>query len=148
MNNDVNILIAEDDEGHATLIIRNLRKAGLVNKIIHFYDGEEILNFLQKKGNGPVRDDNAVYLTLLDIQMPKIDGLEVLRQIKSDADLKKMPVIIVTTTDDPKEISVCHELGCNCYVSKPIDYDKFIYAINQLGLFLKVVQVPDLKTEI
>lgn len=148
MNNDVNILIAEDDDGHATLIIRNLRKAGLVNNIIHFMDGEEALNFLFKKGNGPHRMDEVNYLLLLDINMPKVDGVEVLKKLKEDELLKKMPVIMVTTTDDPREISNCHSLGCNCYISKPIDYEKFINAINQLGLFLKVVQVPDLKKEV
>lgn len=148
MNNDVNILIAEDDEGHATLIIRNLRKAGLVNNIIHFQDGEEALDFLFKKGEGPHRADDLSYLLLLDINMPRIDGIEVLTKIKEDEILRKMPVIMVTTTDDPKEIAKCHNLGCNCYISKPIDYEKFINAINQLGLFLKVVQVPNLKKEI
>jgi CheY-like chemotaxis protein len=144
MNKDVNILIAEDDEGHATLIIRNLRKAGITNNILQFQDGEEVLNFLLSKGSGLHRKTEAAYLLLLDIRMPKIDGVEVLRQIKNNDELKKMPVIIITTTDDPREISICHELGCNCYISKPIDYDKFVNAIKQLGMFLLVVQVPEL----
>lgn len=148
MSPDVNILIAEDDEGHAFLIMRNLRKAGLLNNIIHFHDGEETLNFLLKKGEGPHRAEGATYLLLLDIRMPKVDGVEVLKQIKNNDELKKMPVIMVTTTDDPREIANCHELGCNCYVSKPVDYDKFVNAINLLGLFLMVVQVPPLSDNV
>jgi CheY-like chemotaxis protein len=148
MENDVIILIAEDDEGHATLIVRNLRKVGISNNILHFIDGEEVLNFLFGTGTGEHRNEEATYLLLLDINMPKVGGVEVLRQIKKDDELRRMPVIMVTTTDDPREIANCHDLGCNCYISKPIDYEKFINAINQLGLFLKVVQVPSLKREI
>jgi CheY-like chemotaxis protein len=74
--------------------------------------------------------------------MPKVDGIEVLRQIKEEKELRKIPVIMVTTTDDPREVEHCHLLGCSNYITKPVDYDKFVNAIRQLGLFLMIVQVP------
>lgn len=128
--------------GHASLIKKNLKRSGITNQIIHFKDGEEVLNFLFKRGDLPHRVDGVSYLLLLDIRMPKIDGTEVLRQIKSDDELKKIPVTMLTTTDDPREIERCHELGCSNYITKPIDYDRFVETIRQLGLFLSVVKVP------
>ena len=144
MNKGVTILIAEDDEGHAALIKKNLNRAGINNPIIHFMDGQETLNFIFSRGPGPHRQPNTPYLLLLDIRMPKVDGFEVLQQIKEDNELRKMPVIMVTTTDEPHEIERCHLLGCNSYITKPVDYDNFVTAIRQLGLFLLVVQVPEI----
>ncbi len=142
LKNEVVILIAEDDEGHAALIIKNLERAGIKNSIIHFKDGQEILDFLFFKGDGPHREMGGSYLLLLDIRMPRADGVEVLRQIKEDKELRKMPIIMVTTTDDPKEVEKCHDMGCSNYVTKPVDYDQFIGVIKQLGLFLLVVEIP------
>jgi CheY-like chemotaxis protein len=142
MNQGVTILIAEDDEGHASLIIRNLRRAGINNPIHHFKDGQEIVDFLLPNGDGKGAESGQPYLLLLDIRMPKLDGVEVLRQIRADDALRGMPVIMVTTTDDPREIEHCHQLGCSTYVSKPVDYEKFVEAIRRLGLFLMVIQVP------
>jgi CheY-like chemotaxis protein len=142
MKNEVVILVAEDDEGHAKLIIRNLKRAGIKNEIIHFRDGQETLDFLFRRGTGPGRKDCTHYLLLLDIRMPKVDGVEVLRQIKDDRNLKKLPIIMVTTTDDPLEVDKCYEAGCSNYVVKPVDYEKFIKAIRQLGLFLSVIKLP------
>jgi CheY-like chemotaxis protein len=147
MDKEIVILITEDDEGHALLIEKNLRRAGLINSMMHFRDGEEVLNFLLKKGDGPHRNHKQGYLLLLDIRMPKIDGVEVLRQLKADQELKKIPVIMITTTDDPREIENCHALGCNSYIAKPIDYEKFVETIGKLGLFLMVVQVPTVNGE-
>jgi CheY-like chemotaxis protein len=142
LKNEVVILIAEDDEGHAALIIKNLERSGIKNSIIHFKDGQEILDFLFFKGDGPHREKGGSYLLLLDIRMPRADGVEVLRQIKEDKELRKMPIIMVTTTDDPKEVEKCHDMGCSNYVTKPVDYDQFIGVIKQLGLFLLVVEIP------
>lgn len=142
MRNEVKILIAEDDEGHATLIEKNLRRAGILNEIVHFRDGEETLNYLFQRGKGLHRENSIGLLLLLDIRMPKIDGMEVLRQVKQDQELKKIPVIMITTTDDPHEVERCHSLGCNNYITKPIDYNRFVEAIRKLGLFLLVVEVP------
>jgi CheY-like chemotaxis protein len=142
MKKEVIVLIAEDDDGHATLIEKNLRRAGLLNEIIRFKDGQESLDFLFEKGKGKKRKSDMSYLLLLDIRMPKVDGIEVLRKIKADKELKKLPVIMITTTDDPREVELCFELGCSNYIAKPIEYDSFMESIRQLGLFLLVVEVP------
>jgi CheY-like chemotaxis protein len=139
---EVVILVAEDDQGHATLIRRNLKRAGIVNEILHFAGGREALDFLLGRGEGPRRVKEMPYLMILDIRMPGVDGVEVLRQVKQDPELRKMPVIMLTTTDDPREVEHCHALGCSNYITKPIDYEKFVEAIRQLGLFLLVVEVP------
>ncbi len=147
MHTNVVILVAEDDEGHANLIKKNLKRAGIINEVLLFIDGQEILNFLFCKGDGPHRKPGSAYVLLLDIRMPKVDGVQVLEQIKADTNLKKIPVIMITTTDDPREIENCHEMGCSNYITKPIDYDNFVNAIRQLGLFLAVVQVPTINGE-
>lgn len=142
MNQEVTILIAEDDEGHAGLIRKNLARAGIVNQIRWFQDGQEVIDFLFQKGGVPHREEDKPYILLLDIRMPKLDGIEVLKQIKSDGRLQKMPVIMITTTDDPREVENCHAIGCNNYITKPVDYDSFVNCIRQLGFFLSIVQVP------
>ena len=130
--------------GHAILIQKNLRRAGLINEIIHLKDGQEVLNFFSGRHETYRFVDDVGYLLLLDIRMPKIDGVQVLEEIKKDKRLCSIPTIMLTTTNDPREIEVCHELGCNCYITKPIDYDQFIDAIRQLGLFLSIVEVPQI----
>jgi CheY-like chemotaxis protein len=141
---EVVILIADDDPGHVRLIEKNLARAGLHNPIIRFENGQEILEFLFRQGAGPHRRPETAYLLLLDIRMPQVDGVEVLRRIKADSELRKIPVSMLTTTDDPREVARCHELGCNNYIVKPVDYDKFAEAIRQLGLFISLVQVPEI----
>lgn len=141
---EVTILVAEDDPGHAALVERNLRRAGLTNDILRFEDGQQVLDFLHRRGEGPKRDAQAPYVLLLDIRMPKLDGIAVLQQIREDAELRKLPVIMLTTTDDPREVERCHNLGCSIYITKPVAYDEFIEAVRQLGLLLMVVQVPRL----
>jgi len=144
MNKEVIILIAEDEEGHALLIKKNLKRAGLSNDIVHFKNGQEILDYLYCKGEGPHREIGKSYLMLLDIRMPKVNGVEVLRQIKRDPQFRSIPTIMITTTDDPREIEKCHDYGCSSYITKPVDYEKFVEAIRQLGLFLMVVEIPAL----
>lgn len=144
MKKDVVIAIAEDDEGHAKLIRKNLQRAGIYNEIVWFKDGQETLDFLFKRGAGPHRETGVPYLLLLDLRMPKVDGVEVIRQLKQDDELRKIPIIVITTTDDPREVEYCHSLGCNNYITKPIDYEKFVVAIRQLGLFLMVIEVPEI----
>ncbi|MEN8265329.1 MAG: response regulator [Nitrospirota bacterium] len=135
MDKDTVILLAEDDEGHARLIMKNLRRAGLDNRILLFKDGQETLDFLLGTGEGHHRDSTSSYLLLLDISMPKINGIEVLQKIKQDDELKKTPVIMITTTDDPHEVARCHKLGCSKYIIKSDDYEKFVDAVNELGTF-------------
>lgn len=146
LKKEVTILIAEDDDGHAELISDNLREAGVNNPIVRFADGREALDFFfgAPVGTAPRREPGGSYMLLLDIRMPKVDGTEVLRQLKEDRELKNMPVIMLTTTDDPREINNCYAMGCSCYVTKPVDYQKFSEMLTRLGLFLLVVQVPNL----
>jgi CheY-like chemotaxis protein len=140
MTSEPTILIVDDDEGHAILIRENLEAAGLSNRIRHFRDGQAILDFFFKDRPAP----GDAFLVLLDIRMPKVDGIEVLRRIKSDPNLRRLPVIMLTTTDDSREIARCHELGCNVYMQKPVDYDRFSEAIRSLGGFVPFLQIPRL----
>ena len=135
------ILIAEDDDGHAELIIENLQDAGINNPIIRFVNGQEIWNFLSRSGPEPHRESKQAYLLLLDIRMPKMDGIEVLRRVKADPSLRSMPVIMLTTTNDPREVKECYELGCSSYVTKPVNYQQFSEALKRLGLFIMIIQV-------
>src|SRR5262249_52292051 len=132
------ILIAEDDAGHARLIEKNLARAGLHNPITRFDNGQAVLDFLLCRGAGPHRVNDTPYLLLLDISMPQVDGVEVLRQLKQNEELRKVPVIVLTTTDDPREVERCHAIGCASYIVKPVDYDKFAQAIESLGLFISL----------
>lgn len=144
MNNDVVILIADDDVGHTRLIEKNLERAGLNNTRKRYGNGQEVLDFLFRRGSGPHRENGAAYLLLLDIRMPQVDGIEVLSRLKDDVELRKIPVIMLTTTEDPNEVARCHELGCNNYIVKPVDYEKFAEAIKKLGMFINLVKVPNI----
>ncbi len=138
----VTILLAEDDDGHASLVQRNLERAGLVNGFLRVRDGQELLDCLESKGVSQGQVLHETLVVLLDINMPRIDGIEALRRIKAHPEMRRIPVIMLTTTDDPREIDRCYELGCNVYITKPVDYDGFIDAIRRLGLFLQIVQRP------
>ena len=142
MSSTPTILIVEDDEGHAILIRENLAMAGLKNPTEHFRDGQAVLDFFFDRQGRVIRGHDGAYLVLLDIRMPKVDGIEVLRRLKGDPQLRKLPVIMLTTTDDSREVELCHELGCNVYIQKPVDYDKFSEAIRRLGLFVMLLLVP------
>jgi len=138
----VTILIAEDDEGHAELILEQLRSAGVSNEIIRFQDGQELWDYLMTIGRRTTPYAGHGFLLLLDIVMPRLDGLEILRRIKTDKQWHNLPIIMLTTTDDPREIENCYTLGCNCYITKPMEYEKFTEMLKRLGLFLMVVQTP------
>jgi CheY-like chemotaxis protein len=133
----VTIILAEDDDGHASLIERNLRRSGVDNRFLRFTDGQQALDFLF----APARTGAESYVLLLDIKMPKVDGVEVLRQLKCTPRTATIPVIMLTTTDDPREIERCYQFGCNVYVTKPVEYEKFIDAVKRMGFFLQVVKV-------
>jgi len=135
------ILIAEDDDGHAELIKEGLEESGICNKIVRFSNGEDAWHFLSGKGGKKSRDKNKNYLLLLDINMPKMDGVEVLKRMKSDEELKEIPVMMLTTTDDPREVEACYKLGCNMYITKPVDFMKFAETLKRLGLFIQVVKI-------
>lgn len=143
MDNDpLIILLAEDDEGHASLIQRNLKRAGVANEVVHVKDGQEALDFVRCEGPHAGRASRGPLLLLLDIKMPRVDGLEVLRQLKASEATAKLPVIMLTTTDDPREVARCYQLGCSVYVTKPVQYDEFVEAVQRLGMFLSIVKVP------
>jgi len=138
----LHIVLAEDDDGHATLVQRNLERSGLVNRFTRLRDGQEVLDFLLGRGAYDGQAPTEALLLLLDIKMPRVDGTEVLRQLKADPRTASIPVIVLTTTDDPREIDRCYQLGCSVYITKPVDYHSFVEAIQRLGLFLQVVEVP------
>lgn len=139
----VTILMVEDDEGHARLIEKNIRRAGVKNAIMPFPSGRSALNYLDRIAAGKEMADSA-YLMLLDLNLPDMSGTDILRRIKSDERIRRMPIIVLTTTDDKVEIERCYDLGCNVYITKPVNYDSFAQAIQQLGLFFMVMQIPEI----
>ncbi len=141
----VNIIMVEDDEGHARLIEKNIRRAGIANGIRHFVNGTAALDYLFNAPDGPRKNGPA--LILLDLNLPDMSGIDVLGKIKSDERLKRTPVVVLTTTDDKQEIQRCYDLGANVYITKPVNYENFARAIQQLGLFLSVIQVPEVGNE-
>ena len=141
MSNSVKIIMVEDDHGHAKLIEKNIRRANISNDIIHFDHGQPALDYLfsdEVRANGPM-------LILLDLNLPDMQGTDILAEVKKDERLKRAPVVVLTTTDDKVEIQRCYDLGCNVYITKPVDYESFAGAIRQLGLFLSVMQSPDIE---
>ncbi len=141
---EVIILLAEDDDGHVELITSTLQDAGILNEVIRFRDGEEALEFFYGNGKAPAVKEGHSYLLLLDIRMPKTDGVQVLERLKGDPRYQRMPIIMLTTTDEPREIERCHALGCNSYVTKPIAFADFVDKLRRLGLFIMVIEVPQL----
>jgi CheY-like chemotaxis protein len=138
MKKDTVILIAEDNAGHFQLIKKNLWLTCVDHDIIQFKNGQEILNFLFKTDTEINLEENKKYVLLLDIRMPRVDGLEVLKRIKEDQKLRKIPVIMLTTTSDAGMIKQCYELGCSYYIVKPVDYHYFMEAVQNLGEFLSL----------
>ena len=140
--NPVRIVMIEDDEGHARLIERNIRRAGVNNEILPFRDGTSALAFLLgPDGTGEAHAGQAL-LVLLDLNLPDMTGIDILARVKGNPHLRRTPVVVLTTTDDQREIQRCYDLGCNVYVTKPVNYEGFANAIRQLGLFFSVMQVP------
>jgi DNA-binding response OmpR family regulator len=139
----VTIVMIEDDDGHARLIERNIRRAGVNNDIAPFTDGGSALRYLfGPDGSGGVSANRAL-LILLDLNLPDMSGVDILAKVKSNAHLKRSPVVVLTTTDDEREIQRCYDLGANVYITKPVNYESFANAIRQLGLFFSVMQVAE-----
>ena len=138
MNNAVTIVMIEDDEGHARLIEKNIVRAGVKNPILHFATGGAAMAYLRTSQHAV-----GSLLILLDLNLPDMTGIDILQTLKADDALKKVPVIVLTTTDDKREIERCYELGCSVYITKPVEYEHFAQAIRQLGLFFSVIQVPE-----
>jgi DNA-binding response OmpR family regulator len=142
MSEHVTIIMIEDDEGHARLIERNIRRAGVNNEIIPFRNGTDAVRFLfGPDGTGGVSSGRAL-LILLDLNLPDMSGVDILKRVKDNEHLKLTPVVVLTTTDDEREIKRCYDLGANVYITKPVNYESFANAIRQLGLFFSVIQVP------
>ncbi|MBV8939865.1 MAG: response regulator [Alphaproteobacteria bacterium] len=139
-NDQLMIVMVEDDAGHARLIQKNLQRAGITNELKHFETGKQAIEFFLGEGAPQVPPP---CLILLDLNLPEVDGYEVLTRLKGDARTRTVPVIILTTTDNPREIDRCYALGCNVYITKPVEYEKFADSIRKLGLMLAVVRVPN-----
>lgn len=139
----VSIIMIEDDEGHARLIEKNIRRAGVNNAITPFKNGTDALAFLfGPDGSGEVSAKKHL-LILLDLNLPDMGGVDILEKVKANQHTRRSPVIVLTTTDDSREIQRCYDLGANVYITKPVDYEGFANAIKQLGLFFSVMQVPE-----
>ena len=137
------IVMIEDDEGHARLIERNVRRAGVNNEIVPFRDGTSALTYLfGPDGSGEVSQRRHL-LILLDLNLPDMTGIDILEKVKANPHTRRSPVIVLTTTDDAREIQRCYDLGANVYVTKPVNYEGFANAIRQLGLFFSVMQIPE-----
>ncbi|MET0368410.1 MAG: response regulator [Methylobacterium sp.] len=137
------IVMIEDDEGHARLIERNIRRAGVNNEIVPFRDGTSALTYLfGPDGSGEVSQRRHL-LILLDLNLPDMTGIDILEKVKANPHTRRSPVIVLTTTDDAREIQRCYDLGANVYVTKPVNYEGFANAIRQLGLFFSVMQIPE-----
>jgi DNA-binding response OmpR family regulator len=142
MNKPVTIIMIEDDEGHARLIERNIRRSGVNNDIMPFTNGTDALSYLFGDDGSGANHKGEALLILLDLNLPDMGGVEILQRVKENKYLKATPVVVLTTTDDSQEIKRCYELGCNVYITKPVNYESFANAIRQLGLFFSVIQVP------
>lgn len=139
----VTIIMIEDDAGHARLIEKNIRRAGVNNEIRPFVTGTEALDYLLGSDGSGQQHRGEALLILLDLNLPDMSGVDILQKVKQSTDLHRAPVVVLTTTDDRREIQRCYDLGCNVYITKPVDYEQFAQAIRQLGLFFTVMQVPE-----
>lgn len=141
--NAVEIVMIEDDEGHARLIERNIRRAGVNNVILPFRDGTSALEYLLGADGTGEASAKRHLLILLDLNLPDMTGIDILEKVKANPHTKRSPVVVLTTTDDQREIQRCYDLGANVYITKPVNYEGFANAIRQLGLFFSVMQVPE-----
>lgn len=136
---NVTILLVEDDPGHALLIEKNLRRANIANTIVKVDTGQKAVDFVFNGEGG----HHGPLLILLDLNLPVLDGFQVLKTIKNDERTRRIPVVVLTTTDNPHEVARCYEHGCNAYITKPVEYEEFSRAIQSLGLFISLVKVPE-----
>ncbi|GAB4298616.1 MAG: acid-responsive two-component system response regulator TcrA [Desulfuromonadia bacterium] len=137
------ILLVEDDHAHAALVRKNLQRGGVANPLLHAENGRVALDLLLGEGGLCAGDTPPPLIILLDLNMPEVDGYQVLRTIRADHRSRHVPVVVLTTTDTPQEIQRCYELGCNVYITKPVEYDRFCDAMRSLGFFLGVVKIPE-----
>ena len=143
MSEHVQIVMIEDDEGHARLIEKNIRRAGVNNEILPFANGTEAVKYLFGADGTGLNSRCRALIMMLDLNLPDMSGVDILKRVKENEHLKRTPVVVLTTTDDEREIKRCYDLGANVYVTKPVNYESFANAIRQLGLFFSVIQVPE-----
>jgi CheY-like chemotaxis protein len=139
----VSIVMIEDDEGHGRLIEKNIRRAGVHNEIVPFVNGGDALRYLLGDDNSGEVSAGRQLLILLDLNLPDMTGIDILERLKNNVHTRRSPVVVLTTTDDAREIQRCYDLGANVYITKPVNYEDFANAIRQLGLFFAVMQVPE-----
>jgi CheY-like chemotaxis protein len=136
------VLMAEDDEGHATLMRRGLKRAGLVSEPVHLRDGQELLDYVYHRGPWTGRPLHAAVVVILDLNMPRLGGTEVLQRRKRDEDLSRIPVFVLTTTDNPAELERCYALGASVCLIKPVDYGAFADMVRRIAEFLMAARLP------
>jgi CheY-like chemotaxis protein len=136
------ILLVEDSINDVELILTSLAENHLGNEVVVVRDGEEALDYLYRRGVYRLRREGNPVVVLLDLKLPKVDGMEVLGQIKADHDLKMVPVVVLTSSREEQDLVRCYELGSNAYVVKPIDFHEFVDAIKGLGLFWAIINEP------
>ncbi len=139
----VTILLVEDDLGHARLIEKNLQRANIANAIMKLDNGQQAVDFLFSEGEYSGAKPPTPLLVLLALNLPVLNGHQVLKRMKEDPRTRRIPVIILTTTEDSREVHKCYELGCNVFITKPVDYDQFVDAVRKIGLFISIVQIPN-----
>ncbi len=147
MNNEVEILLVEDNPNDAELALRALKKNNLANNVIKVSDGEEALDYIfARKSFRSTHKFNIPRLILLDLKLPKVDGLEVLKILKSDPVTKLIPVVVLTSSHEERDLIESYRLGVNSYIVKPVDFEKFIDSVRDIGLYwLLLNQQPDIK---
>jgi two-component system, response regulator len=135
-NNEVEILLVEDSVGDAELTIRALKKKNLANNLVHLENGAEALDYLFAEGKYADRNiENRPKLILLDLNMPKVGGIEVLKKVKSDERTQKIPVVILTSSSEDPDVETCYKFGANSYIVKPVEFDKFVKSVDELGFY-------------
>ena len=135
------VVLAEDDDGHALLVSRHLKRGGHVGDIVRMRDGSEVMSYFQCPEDLE-RSATVHRVLLLDINLPKIDGVEVLARLRRASTTATLPIVMLTTTDDPRDVKRCYGLGCNLYLCKPVVHQRFADAIHRLGQLLGVIEVP------
>ena len=143
MNHEIEILLIEDNMNDAELTIRALKKNNLANKLVHLKDGAEAIDFIFAEGNYSGRKvENVPKVILLDLKMPKVNGIEVLKKIKADERTKKIPIVVLTSSKEDPDIQECYRLGVNSYVVKPVQFEQFVKAVSELGLYWIILNQP------
>lgn len=139
MTTSKNILLVEDSLRDAELTLTALKERGFTNEVVHLLDGEEALDYLYRRGQFAARTTNDPAVVFLDLKMPKVDGLEVLRTIKSDERLKSIPIVMLTSSREEADLLRSYKLGVNAYVVKPVDFQSFVQAIGEVGTFWAIL---------